>query len=72
MDSMLTDPICCSGLENPTGIETYIQIPEILYRNRCCSGLENPTGIETMCELLESRTISNVAADLKTRQGLKQ
>ncbi len=36
----------CSGLENPTGIETYGS-SLISLSAGCCSGLENPTGIET-------------------------
>ncbi len=37
-----------------------------------CSGLENPTGIETHPHIYEQLKTEIVAADLKTRQGLKQ
>ena len=36
-----------------------------------CSGLENPTGIETIYEYSDWDITGCVAADLKTRQGLK-
>ncbi len=63
-------PLGCSGLENPTGIET-----KPWTRNfggvLSCSGLENPTGIETRDWASGQHGRSLVAADLKTRQGLK-
>ncbi len=58
--------LSCNELENPIGIETFIE-EEKGDVFSCCNELENPIGIENSPEAKEETSDGYVATNLKTR-----